>query len=53
MKLDSLVAFDMTRLDVHRSPKEFDAAVKAQLPTDAKVALVVDAPTSSMKIIVD
>jgi len=53
LKLDSLVEFDMTKIEVHRSSHEFEAALKSQMPSDAKVALVVDAPTSSMKIVVD
>ena len=53
LKLDSLVEFDLTRVETHRCLKEFMSAIKAQIPPDAKVAIVVDASTSSLKIIVD
>jgi hypothetical protein len=51
--MESLVEYDMSKIEIHRDMKEFQKSISAQIPKDAKVALVVDAPTSSMKIIID
>jgi hypothetical protein len=43
----------MSKIEIFRDMKEFRQSVEAQIPKDARVAIVVEAPTSSLKIIIE
>ncbi len=51
-KLTSLVEFDKTRLDIHRDPQAFVAAVISSLIESSKLAIYIEASTSSIRVLI-
>ena len=52
-KLDAMLEYDLTKIEIFRDTKEFETSIRTHFPKDAKIAIFVEAPTSSMKVIMD